>query len=187
MIRRPPRSTLSSSSAASDVYKRQILLPSKEYHEPAFSTNFASTAQSRTSPSLELPKPYIISNSACLKGGATLFFPILPLGIPPIPVAISRLTEPVEIESMFSLEPSSPSFIMAPCPNCLCIWSSAASKALSLSSLLIPIPYPPCKCEHLFFFFHNTLILSSGQELFKYFKCKYMVINIIISICLFVK
>src|SRR5664280_3917871 len=27
MIRRPPRSTLSSSSAASDVYKRQVLLP----------------------------------------------------------------------------------------------------------------------------------------------------------------
>ena len=27
MIRRPPRSTLSSSSAASDVYKRQLLLP----------------------------------------------------------------------------------------------------------------------------------------------------------------
>src|SRR5665648_1304662 len=27
MIRRPPRSTLSSSSAASDVYKRQILSP----------------------------------------------------------------------------------------------------------------------------------------------------------------
>src|SRR5664280_754965 len=28
MIRRPPRSTLSSSSAASDVYKRQVFIPS---------------------------------------------------------------------------------------------------------------------------------------------------------------
>eukprot|EP00656_Telonema_subtile_P012655 TRINITY_DN16387_c0_g1_i2.p1 TRINITY_DN16387_c0_g1~~TRINITY_DN16387_c0_g1_i2.p1 ORF type:complete len:263 (-),score=69.42 TRINITY_DN16387_c0_g1_i2:61-849(-) len=46
MIRRPPRSTLSSSSAASDVYKRQVLRedpsrkdqpvrPAKEYPEPA--------------------------------------------------------------------------------------------------------------------------------------------------------
>src|SRR5674536_263348 len=30
MIRRPPRSTLSSSSAASDVYKRQVLAPLEE-------------------------------------------------------------------------------------------------------------------------------------------------------------
>src|SRR5665648_279752 len=37
MIRRPPRSTLSSSSAASDVYKRQVLddvaLVSRAHHE----------------------------------------------------------------------------------------------------------------------------------------------------------
>src|SRR5665648_658004 len=38
MIRRPPRSTLSSSSAASDVYKRQLLgllLRTDEQHAPA--------------------------------------------------------------------------------------------------------------------------------------------------------
>ena len=32
MIRRPPRSTLSSSSAASDVYKRQFLSSSTQNH-----------------------------------------------------------------------------------------------------------------------------------------------------------
>ena len=37
----------------------------------------ASTAQSITSPVLEIPLPYMISNSACLKGGATLFLTIL--------------------------------------------------------------------------------------------------------------
>src|SRR5664280_3819580 len=35
MIRRPPRSTLSSSSAASDVYKRQLLKPVPKGHEAA--------------------------------------------------------------------------------------------------------------------------------------------------------
>ena len=29
---------------------------------------------SKTVPSLEMPVPYIMSNSACLNGGATLFF-----------------------------------------------------------------------------------------------------------------
>src|SRR5664279_6533681 len=33
MIRRPPRSTLSSSSAASDVYKRQVLLLAERFHD----------------------------------------------------------------------------------------------------------------------------------------------------------
>src|SRR5664279_4414181 len=35
MIRRPPRSTLSSSSAASDVYKRQVPVPAPAPHGPA--------------------------------------------------------------------------------------------------------------------------------------------------------
>src|SRR5664280_3694841 len=34
MIRRPPRSTLSSSSAASDVYKRQLLSPRRPISRP---------------------------------------------------------------------------------------------------------------------------------------------------------
>src|SRR5674536_406734 len=44
MIRRPPRSTLSSSSAASDVYKRQerdVLLPTIASTELTTSTDFA--------------------------------------------------------------------------------------------------------------------------------------------------
>src|SRR5665648_772628 len=36
MIRRPPRSTLSSSSAASDVYKRQLVLAVGTCFEPSF-------------------------------------------------------------------------------------------------------------------------------------------------------
>src|SRR5678815_4424020 len=34
MIRRPPRSTLDRSSAASDVYKRQVLIHQKPLHNP---------------------------------------------------------------------------------------------------------------------------------------------------------
>src|SRR5664279_6340238 len=40
MIRRPPRSTLSSSSAASDVYKRQVVLESR------YKTGGAATTES---------------------------------------------------------------------------------------------------------------------------------------------
>src|SRR5665648_1251050 len=42
MIRRPPRSTLSSSSAASDVYKRQplLVLALAMLNMPAFTTTF---------------------------------------------------------------------------------------------------------------------------------------------------
>ena len=46
---------------------------------PALSTILRSTAQSSVSPSLEIPLPYMISNSACLNGGATLFLTILTL------------------------------------------------------------------------------------------------------------
>ena len=41
MIRRPPRSTLSSSSAASDVYKRQIVLCAKFYPYTGTTTHLA--------------------------------------------------------------------------------------------------------------------------------------------------
>src|SRR5665648_671731 len=47
MIRRPPRSTLSSSSAASDVYKRQallLLLRDLALEPPAVKTNSTSAA-----------------------------------------------------------------------------------------------------------------------------------------------
>src|SRR5665648_440230 len=44
MIRRPPRSTLSSSSAASDVYKRQVPEDTVDFKEGIFS----STATNKT-------------------------------------------------------------------------------------------------------------------------------------------
>src|SRR5665648_125829 len=40
MIRRPPRATLSSSSAASDVYKRQVQIGRLPIVEPAFGIGF---------------------------------------------------------------------------------------------------------------------------------------------------
>src|SRR5690606_40396367 len=48
--------------------------PLYEYHAPLFSMISISEAMSNISPSFEIPSPYIISTSACLKGGATLFF-----------------------------------------------------------------------------------------------------------------
>ena len=50
-----------------------IRLPAWEYQEPDFSTMFALTPRSRISPILEMPRPYITSNSTTLKGGAILF------------------------------------------------------------------------------------------------------------------
>ena len=51
-----------------------IRSPSKEYHAPLFSMMPSSLPRSTSSPSLEIPVPYRMSNSASLKGGATLFF-----------------------------------------------------------------------------------------------------------------
>ena len=48
MIRRPPRSTLDRSSAASDVYKRQ-LLEYKKYKEVAEDLNFMESNQRKVS------------------------------------------------------------------------------------------------------------------------------------------
>src|SRR5699024_7876674 len=44
-----------------------------EYHAPLFWTISKSEPMSNTSPSLEIPSPYMISTTACLNGGATLF------------------------------------------------------------------------------------------------------------------
>ena len=60
---------------------------------------------------------------------------ILPFGTPPMPVAMSRLMEPVDMASTFICAPFSPSFIIEPLPNCFCICAIAASRALSLSLL----------------------------------------------------
>src|SRR5665648_1195536 len=47
MIRRPPRSTLSSSSAASDVYKRQVLNASKLHDQEQLSEQLQQALDSR--------------------------------------------------------------------------------------------------------------------------------------------
>ena len=63
MIRRPPESTLSSSSAASDVYKRQVHIHpgKKRNHQP-----WVSLAAESLIPSLQVMSP------ACVKTGNDL-------------------------------------------------------------------------------------------------------------------
>ena len=48
--------------------------PLKEYQAPDFSTTRFSTPISTNSPAFEIPSANMMSNSACLKGGAILFF-----------------------------------------------------------------------------------------------------------------
>ena len=48
-----------------------------ENQEPLFWMMFSFTARSTSSPYLEMPSPYMMSNSASRKGGATLFFTTL--------------------------------------------------------------------------------------------------------------
>ena len=50
-----------------------ILSPSYEYQAPLLSIIPSSTPMSRSSPVRDIPSPYMISNSASLKGGASLF------------------------------------------------------------------------------------------------------------------
>src|SRR6185437_4249891 len=50
---------------------------SYENQAPDFSTMPALTPRSRISPILETPSPYMMSNSTCLNGGASLFFTTL--------------------------------------------------------------------------------------------------------------
>src|SRR5450756_3095561 len=57
MIRRPPRSTQSRSSAASDVYKRQLLLRKRW---PAPKRNGAGTAPARPLPAWQLTKRALV-------------------------------------------------------------------------------------------------------------------------------
>src|SRR6266545_4972874 len=60
---------------------------------PDFSSTPRLTPISSTSPSREMPSPYRMSNSACLKGGATLFF-----------TTLTRVSEPTT-SSPFLIEP----------------------------------------------------------------------------------
>ena len=50
---------------------------SKENQAPDFSTTPALTPRSISSPTLDTPSPYMMSNSTCLNGGATLFLTTL--------------------------------------------------------------------------------------------------------------
>src|ERR1044071_764087 len=54
-----------------------------------------------------------------------------PRGTPPIPRAISSPRDPEEITGKSFGIPASPSFIMAPLPNCRSIWLTARSSAFS--------------------------------------------------------
>src|SRR5262245_15950703 len=54
-----------------------------------------------------------------------------PRGTPPIPKAISSPREPVETTGTSFTMPPSPSFMIAPLPNCLSIWLTARSIAFS--------------------------------------------------------
>ena len=68
MIRRPPRSTQSRSSAASDVYKRQIPIGAKEISESPSAEVTASITPSPAFPSVNLnPVPYRNANLGILR------------------------------------------------------------------------------------------------------------------------
>ena len=61
---------------------------------------------------------------------------IRPRGTPPIPRAISRAKAPVEMCSIFKWVPS-PSFMMAPLPNCRSIWVIAVSRDWFFSFIVL--------------------------------------------------
>ena len=67
---------------------------------------------------------------------------ILPLGYPPTPRAISKLNEPLGHTST-SLCSCSPSFIIAPFPNCFSMSANTCSNAESFSTVFAIIPLFP--------------------------------------------
>src|SRR5438552_2420994 len=63
--------------------------------------------------------------------------------MPPMPSAISRPSEPVGRQATSCASASSPSFMMAPLPNCFSIWLTARSIARSrFTSMLMSHPPP---------------------------------------------
>src|SRR5437016_4734695 len=63
--------------------------------------------------------------------------------MPPMPRAMSRPSEPVGRQATSCASASSPSFMMAPLPNCFSIWLTARSIARSrFTSMLISHPPP---------------------------------------------
>ena len=93
MIRRPPRSTLDRSSAASDVYKRQQLTGAVESNQPVVVslvltprvTGTRLTAELTDSPTLQLAKQTLVFASAKTMAGTELrrSFSITPGSITP--------------------------------------------------------------------------------------------------------
>eukprot|EP00656_Telonema_subtile_P036624 TRINITY_DN4064_c0_g1_i1.p1 TRINITY_DN4064_c0_g1~~TRINITY_DN4064_c0_g1_i1.p1 ORF type:complete len:316 (+),score=68.33 TRINITY_DN4064_c0_g1_i1:43-990(+) len=74
MVRRPPRSTLSSSSAASDVYKRQTTLstgmePLREHESQRFYAALSAFLQHSAPSPAPSPSPAVAQLASCLSAG----------------------------------------------------------------------------------------------------------------------
>jgi len=91
-----------------------------------------------------MPPCFWASETAC---SARVVFPddsgpkisiTLPLGSPPIPSALSRAREPVDITGTSTIG-LPPSFIIDPLPNCRSICTIAVSTAFSLSGDMLMI------------------------------------------------
>ena len=76
------------------------LSPLYENHAPALSIIPSLTPVSTSSPSLEMPSPYIMSNSTTLNGGATLFFTTLTLVWLPMISSLSLIAPILLISSL---------------------------------------------------------------------------------------
>ena len=63
-----------------------------------------------------------------------------PRGTPPMPSAASSGSAPVGITPMLSSLPSSPSFMMDPCPNFDSIWSVVSLSIFAFSSFMVLLP-----------------------------------------------
>ena len=122
---------------------------------------FAYTGSSACSASINAAIPPCFCASATV-WSATVVLPedsgpytsiILPFGSPPIPTAISRPIDPVDITSI-AIDVASPSFITDPLPNSFSIlpnaWLSAFS--FSCSILIYIIPFISTNTKHSFYF-----------------------------------
>ena len=84
-----------------------------------------SVAMSRIEPSLEMPVPYMMSNSACLKGGATLFLTTLtrtrlPTDSPPsLMLSMRRISRRTEEKNLRARPPG----VVSGLPNMTPIFS----------------------------------------------------------------
>src|ERR1044072_2188735 len=95
---------------------------------------------------------------------------ILPLGKPPIPSAISRPSEPVDITSMGS-EPFSPIIITDPLPKSFSILSMVRRSAFHLSALAVDI------LVSVFYKFNGVLSYDLIFDFPKIFSILYEILN----------